>query len=102
MIETASAVIIVERHPQRLDRYALSPADSGHVLADFDDFGRKFVAEDLRQSRSGELMFVDRRDDRAGRVFMEVGAANAARLWLDKDLFGSRTCRRRNVLDSDV
>ena len=58
MVETAAAVVVVERHHQRLDRDAVALADPGHVLADFDNLGREFVTEDLRQRRAGELMRV--------------------------------------------
>jgi hypothetical protein len=78
MVETTAAVIVVKRHYRRLDRDAVSLADTGHVLADFDDFGREFVTEDLRQRSPGELMLVNRSDDGPGCVFMQVSAADAA------------------------
>ena len=102
MVEPAPAVIVVERHHQRLDRYALSLADAGYFLADFDHFGREFVAEDLRQRRTGEMMRMHRGDDWAGSVFMKVGAADAAHLRLDHDLLRSRTRRRGDLLDPDI
>src|SRR5205814_1553619 len=70
--------------------------------ADFDHFGREFVAEDLRQGRAGELMLVDRSDDRAGGVFMQVGAADAAHLRFDHDLLRSWTRRRLDLLDPNI
>src|SRR5438128_433200 len=66
MVQPAPAVVVIERHYERLDRHPLPLPDPGHVLADFDYLGRKFVAEDLRQRRTGETVRVHWRDDRAG------------------------------------
>ena len=47
------------------------------------------MAEDLRQGGPGELMLMNWTDDRAGRVLMEVGAADAATFGLTTICFGS-------------
>ena len=60
------------------------------------------MAEDLRQDGPGELMLMDWRDDRAGRVLMQVGAADAADLRFDQDLFRSCARRGRDLLDLNI
>jgi len=47
-------------------------------------------------------MWLGRDEDRAGKVFMQVGSADAAPGDLDLDLARFRCARLGNVLDADV
>src|SRR5260221_9316132 len=102
MVEPTPAVIVVERHDQRLDRYALSLAYAGHFLADFDYLGRKFMTEDLRQRGTREMMRVHRGDDRAGGVFMKIGSADAADLGFHDDLPRPEAGRLLDLFHADI
>ena len=92
MIEAATAVVIVERHHERLNGDAVAFAHAGHRTAGFHNFGGEFVAENLRQRRAGEFVRRLRRHDRAAREFMQVRAANPA----SERAAPGPDCRRRH------
>src|SRR5262249_23675691 len=98
----APAVVVIERHHQRLDRDAFALSQTGHLLAELDHFGREFVTEDLRQCGAGEVMRVHGGDDRAGGIFVKVSPADPAHLRFDDDLLRTWTRRRRDLLDADI
>ena len=47
MVEAASAVVIVERHDERLDGNSVAFADPSHVAADVDNLGGKLVSQEF-------------------------------------------------------
>ena len=102
MVEAAAAVIVVERHHERLDRDSVAFADPSHIAADLDDLGGELVTENLRQHRAGEFVLRGGRHDRAAGEFVQVRAADAAGQRLDEHLRVAERVRRWNVFNAHV
>jgi hypothetical protein len=60
--------------------------DTGHVAAYLDNLAGELVPEDLGQLCSGQWMRFNRCDNRAGDIFVEVGAADSDPARGDHDL----------------
>ena len=60
------------------------------------------MPEDLRQLRSGERVRLDRCDDRAGDVLVQVGAADPGPARGDDDLGRLEPVRLGDILDPEV
>jgi len=102
VVEAAPAVIVVHRHDQRLDRNPVAALDVGYVLADFENFGGKFMTEDLWQRGGRENMRGGRRDDRTGDIFVQIGSADAGPQRLDQQLIGLKAVRLLDGFDADI
>ena len=102
MIEAATAVVIVERHDERLNGDAVALAHAGHRTAGLQNLGREFVTENLRQHRAGEFVRGLWRYDRAAGEFMEVRAANPAGERAHQDLTVAHDIRRRHIVDANI
>src|ERR1700692_4423624 len=102
MVETASAVVIVQRHDERLNRDSVAFADPSHVAADVDNLGGELVSQNLRQHRAGEFVWRGRRHDRTASEFVQVGAADAACQRLDEHLGVAEQIWRWNVFDANI
>ena len=102
MVEAAAAVVVVERHDERLDRDSVAFADPFHIAADLDDLGGELMTENLRQHRAGEFVRCCRRHDRAAGEFVQVRAADAAGQRLDEHLRVAERVRRRNVFNAHI
>ena len=102
MVQAAAAVIVIERHDERLDRNAVAGLDPGDVLARLDDLRRKLVAENLRQRSAGEDVRRNRRHDRARGKFVQIHPADAAGPWLDPHLLRTDGAGLRGLFDTDV
>ncbi len=86
MVEAASAVVIVKRHDERLNRNSVAFADPSHVAADVDNLGGELVSQNLRQHCAGEFVLSGWRYDRTASKFVQVRAADAAGQRLDEHL----------------
>src|SRR5471030_1778268 len=100
MIKAATAVVIVERHHERLNGDAVALAQAGHRTAGLQNFGGEFVAENLRQNRSSKFVRRPWRYDRATGEFVEVGAADPARERPHQDLTVAHDIWRSHVVDA--
>ena len=102
MVEAAAAVIVVERHDERLDRDSVAFADPSHIAADVDNLGGELMAQNLRQHRAGKFVPRRRRDDRTAGEFVQVRAADAAGSRLDQHLRVAKRAGRRDVFHAYV
>ena len=102
MVEAPAAVIVVERHDERLDRNSVAFSDPPHVAANVDNLRGKLMAKNLRQHRAGELVRSRGGDDRAACEFVQVRAADAASARFDEHLAVPERVRRPNVFDAYV
>src|ERR1700733_1059093 len=78
MVEAASAVVVVERHDEWLDRDSIAFVYSFHVAAGLDHLGRELVPQNLRQHCACKFMWTGWRNDWSTSEFVQVRAADTA------------------------
>ena len=100
--QAAQAVAAAPAEDERHDRHAVAGGGARDALADRDDLAGELVPEDLRVLRAGQRVRLGGRDDRAGDVLVQVGAADAARRDPDRELARARRGRLGDVLDAQV
>lgn len=81
----------------------LAEGEAGHAVAEADDFAAELVAEDALILEAGERVRRLHGDEyRAGQVFVQVGAADAAPVHADLHPAGRRLGRERHVFHADI
>src|SRR3954470_17848211 len=98
------AEVIVAGGYQGLDRDTVAGLEVADIRAGGDDLAAELVAEGLGAAGAGVGTRLTRDEDRAGDVFVQVGAADAAEAVSDQDLVGLQAVLRgrRHIFDADI
>jgi hypothetical protein len=102
LLQATLAVVAAPARDERHDRDAVSGDQSVHLRSGVRHDRGELVPEDLGQLGTGERMRLGRDHDRAGRVLVQVGAADAAPLRAEQHLVGLEIRGLPDVLDPDV
>ena len=102
VLQPAPTVRALAAVGERHDRDAIPFPRAGHAGPGRHDVSRELVPKDLRVLRSGQRMRLDRRDDRAGHVLVQIGAADATRDDSDDDLPDAGCGRLGHLLDPEI
>lgn len=103
VVQAAAAVVAGAAVLAGVGGDPLAGDEAAHAGAELDDLAAEFVAEDALALDAGERVgLLDRDEHRAGDVFVQVRAADAAPVDADLHPAGRRVGGQRYVFDADV
>jgi hypothetical protein len=102
VLEATGAVRAASAVRERHDRDPIAGGDTRNTRADRDDFSSEFVSENLWVLGAREWVRLDRRDDRPGDVFVQIGATDPAGRDPYDDFVVARIAGLGHVFDSKI